>query len=539
MKTRTKIIATSIIVIAIASIGVTVKNKNDASKNKILQVMMKSEPVTMNPIMTTDIYSEQVQDQVYEGLYRYEKNKIVPAMAENIVKPTKNGTVYTFKIRDNARWSNGDRVTANDFMTAIEKTADPKTKSQASADAISVIKNYDLVHSGKLAPDKIGVTAPDKQTVVVTLSQPTPWFDQLATTIIPVNTKKYQEWGQKYGTASKYMVTNGAYTMSNWTGTNTSFSLIKNSQYWHDKHVKINEIHTRVIKTPMTAAGEFKNKHLDIAQLSDEYIAAYKKNKDYRAVPQAVVRGIYFNETSSKTNNEHLRQAFGYMIDRDEIANHVMKDGSIAQSNAVPSGVMVNPTTGSDFNQDAGTQFKVNKKKAQAEWATYQKEIGRQSVTLSMTFDDDTTSKAVGAYIQYAAEQLFNGLTINMAYEPHGQVVSEVLKQNFDMVNMGLSVDVADATFPLVIGQTGYGLNFSKVSDATYDGLLKAANDQVTDASQRYKTLQAANKYFTQIKAYMIPIYQPMNASVVSDKIGGFKANAFHSAAYQDMYWKN
>ena len=107
------------------------------------------------------------------------------------------------------------------------------------------------------------------------------------------------------------------------------------------------------------------------------------------------------------------------------------------------------------------------------------------------------------------------------------------------MVNMGLSVDVADATFPLVIGQTGYGLNFSKVSDATYDGLLKAANDQVTDASQRYKTLQAANKYFTQIKAYMIPIYQPMNASVVSDKIGGFKANAFHSAAYQDMYWKN
>ena len=159
MKTRTKIIATSIIVIVIASIGVTVKNKNDASKNKILQVMMKSEPVTMNPIMTTDIYSEQVQDQVYEGLYRYEKNKIVPAMAENIVKPTKNGTVYTFKIRDNARWSNGDRVTANDFMTAIQKTADPKTKSQASADAVSVIKNYDLVHSGKLPPDKIGVTA--------------------------------------------------------------------------------------------------------------------------------------------------------------------------------------------------------------------------------------------------------------------------------------------------------------------------------------------------------------------------------------------
>lgn len=295
-----------IIVATISGVLFTKNNDGDVSKVRTLQVMMKDDVMTMNPIMTTDIYSSQAQDQVYEGLYRYKGNKVVPAMAEKIVKPSQNGTVYTFKIRDNAKWSNGDKVTAQDFVTAIRVTADPKTKSQASADAISIMKNYDSVHVGAMTPDKLGVKAIDSHTVQITLTQATPSFDKLATAIIPVNTKNYAKWGNKYGTASEYMVTNGAYQMNGWTGTNSSFMFTKNSNYWSAKRVQIEKVKVRVIKTPMTAANEFKNKHLDIAQLSDEYIKTYKNTKYYHATPQAVVRGIYFNETSDKTNNQHL-----------------------------------------------------------------------------------------------------------------------------------------------------------------------------------------------------------------------------------------
>ncbi|WP_273753702.1 ABC transporter substrate-binding protein, partial [Leuconostoc mesenteroides] len=200
-------------------------------------------------------------------------------MAEKIVKPSQNGTVYTFKIRDNAKWSNGDKVTAQDFVTAIRATADPKTKSQAPADAISIMKNYDSVHVGAMTPDKLGVKAIDSHTVQITLTQATPSFDKLATAIIPVNTKNYAKWGNKYGTASEYMVTNGAYQMNGWTGTNSSFMFTKNSNYWSAKRVQIEKVKVRVIKTPMTAANEFKNKHLDIAQLSDEY-CSYTENPD-------------------------------------------------------------------------------------------------------------------------------------------------------------------------------------------------------------------------------------------------------------------
>ncbi|MCI2120353.1 MAG: peptide ABC transporter substrate-binding protein [Leuconostoc mesenteroides] len=527
-----------VIVAAISGVLFTKNNDVAFSKVRTLQVMMKDDVMTMNPIMTTDIYSSQAQDQVYEGLYRYKGNKVVPAMAEKIVKPSQNGTVYTFKIRDNAKWSNGDKVTAQDFVTAIRVTADPKTKSQASADAISIMKNYDSVHVGAMTPDKLGVKAIDSHTVQITLTQATPSFDKLATAIIPVNTKNYAKWGNKYGTASEYMVTNGAYQMNGWTGTNSSFMFTKNSNYWSAKRVQIEKVKVRVIKTPMTAANEFKNKHLDIAQLSDEYIKTYKNTKYYHATPQAVVRGIYFNETSDKTNNQHLRQAFGYLIDREAITSNVMNDGSMPQSNAVPKGIMTNPITGADFTKDAGTQFKVDKKKAQSEWSAYLQSIGKNNATFTMTFDDDSTSRKVGAYIQYAAEHTFKGISINTKYVPHSQVVSEVLKQDFDMVNIGLSVNVPDAAYPLAIGKTGYGLNFSKVSDKTYDGYLTMAATQVSDTKKRYETLQVANEYFTKIKAYMVPIYQPVTANVVTDKIGGFKGNSFHSPAYQDMYWK-
>ena len=233
-----------------------------------------------------------------------------------------------------------------------------------------------------------------------------------------------------------------------------------------------------------------------------------------------------------------MRQAFGYLINRDEITQSVMKDGSLPQSNAVPQGVMKNASTGQDFTDNAGVQFRMNKQKAKAAWATYLKETGQHEVNLSMTFDNDPTSKAVGEYIQYTAEHAFPGLTVNTKYEPHNQVVSDVLKQNFDLVNIGLSVSIPDASFPLKIGQTGYGLNFSKVSDPTYDQLLTQANDMVTDPTKRYQLLQAANQYFTQTKAYMVPLYQPITANVVAKRVGGFRANAFHTANYQDMYWQ-
>lgn len=534
---RKLVVAGSIGLAAVVIVSV-VQFKNTHASQKVLQTMMMSEPVTMNPVMTTDIYSGQAQDQVYESFYRYDGDKIVPAMATQIVKPSENDTVYTFKIRQNAKWSNGDPVTAQDFITAIQKMADPRTKSQASADGIAVMKNYDAVHKGTMSPDQIGAKALDQRTVQITLTKPVPWFNQLATTILPVDTKKYQLWGDKYGTASNYMVTNSAYQMLGWTGTNTSFTFEKNPYYWHADHVRIAKVKTRVIKTPMTAAGEFKNQHLDIAQLSDNYIATYKKQSNYHAVPQAIVRGLYFNETASKTNSQNLRQAFGYLINRDEITQSVMKDGSLPQSNAVPQGVMKNASTGQDFTDNAGVQFRMNKQKAKAAWATYLKETGQHEVNLSMTFDNDPTSKAVGEYIQYTAEHAFPGLTVNTKYEPHNQVVSDVLKQNFDLVNIGLSVSIADASFPLKIGQTGYGLNFSKVSDPTYDQLLTQANDMVTDPTKRYQLLQAANQYFTQTKAYMVPLYQPITANVVAKRVGGFRANAFHTANYQDMYWQ-
>lgn len=122
--------AGAFVICVIAGTWVVKHINGSENKVKTLQTMMKDDVMTMNPIMTTDIYSGQAQDQVYEGLYRYKGDKVVAGMSDKVVKPTQNGTVYTFKIRNNAKWSNGDKVTAQDFVTAIRAIADPKTKSQ-------------------------------------------------------------------------------------------------------------------------------------------------------------------------------------------------------------------------------------------------------------------------------------------------------------------------------------------------------------------------------------------------------------------------
>ena len=238
------------VVVAAAGLTLTACGSNkDASGTKNLaekQVLNWNEPSelpTMDPSKATDTISFDMMNNSMEGLYRIGKNsKIEPGIAKK-TKVSKDGLTYTFTLRDDSKWSNGDPVVAKDFVYGWQRTLNPKTGSEY-AYLYDGVKNANEVMEGKKPVDQLGIKAKGKHQLVVTLEKNVPYFKLLLgfPSFFPQNESVVKEAGAKYGTASKYMAYNGPFKLNKWTGSNLSWSLDKNDKYWDKKAVKLDQI---------------------------------------------------------------------------------------------------------------------------------------------------------------------------------------------------------------------------------------------------------------------------------------------------------
>lgn len=171
----------------------------------------------MDPSKMVDATGGEQASNVFEGLNRLNKEgKIVPGVATK-TSQSKDGLTWTFTLRKNTKWSNGDPVTAEDFAYSLRRTLDPKTQSQQQNEWSNVV-NADKVLAGKKAPSTLGVESKGKYKLVVHLKHPVPYFKALSVNWNPQNKSVVKKFGKKYGTASKYMVYNGPFVQKGWTG---------------------------------------------------------------------------------------------------------------------------------------------------------------------------------------------------------------------------------------------------------------------------------------------------------------------------------
>jgi len=202
------------------------------------RVNIKTEPFSLHPGLANDTTSGTVLRNTFEGLTRIGMDgKPELAMAEDY-EVSEDGTVYTFKLRD-AKWSNGDPVTAHDFEYAWKWALDPKNESQY-AYQLYYLKNGEAANTGKASLDSVGVKAQDDKTLVVTLEQPTPYFLELTAfyTYLPINSKIAQKNPDWYKNAGEDYVSNGPFKMVTWEHRN-KIELVKNDQYWDKDNVKL------------------------------------------------------------------------------------------------------------------------------------------------------------------------------------------------------------------------------------------------------------------------------------------------------------
>lgn len=515
---------------------------SEASQNKALNVTIPSELQTADPNKATDAYSFYMMKQTTEGLYRLNnQGKVVPGMATKVVKPTNHGKTYTFNLRHNAKWSNGDTVTAQDFVTSFRRQVDPTTKAQY-ANRFASFLNYAAVQSGKKQPSALGVKALGRYKLQVTLSKMNPSFNyEAATEYLPVNRRLVKKYGSKYGTNANRVAANGPYVLKNWNGTKTSWRYVKNTKYYGAKSVKLKRINVQVTKDASTAEKLFASGKVQETQISGTTIAGVANNaklkSQMRKTLTTAVTLQYFNPKSKLGANADFRKAANVALDREQLTKKVNQDGSKPLLNLVAKGVTTDPNNGKDFAVSTGNYTKHNDALAKRLWAKAKKALGGGSQSITLLTNDSDGTKNVAEYIQSQWQKDMPGLTVHITSLPLQQQISRMFKQNFDVSMFGWTGDEPDPTTDLDLFMKGNSINFGNYVDTKYNRLMTKASTE-TNAKQRMTLLKQANRRAMQVGIFN-PIYQQSSVSLVSKKVGGVHYSTYSvSAQYRYAYWK-
>ncbi|TKH14774.1 peptide ABC transporter substrate-binding protein, partial [Bacillus wiedmannii] len=263
-----------------SSSGGDSKSEEKLAAKQVLNRTETNEIPTMDTSKSTDTLGSQMLGNTMEGLYRLDKdNKPIPAAAESSTK-SEDGKKYTFKLRKDAKWSNGDPVTAKDFVFAWQRLLDPKTAAEYAFIAFP-IKNAEAISQGKAEVSTLGVKAVDDLTLEVELEQAVPYFLNLVAfpSYYPLNEKFVKEKGDKYGLESDTTVYNGPFVLTDWKH-EQGWKLKKNDQYWDKKTVKLDEINFSVVKEPATRVNLYDSGQIDFSLLTGEFVDKYRNNKE-------------------------------------------------------------------------------------------------------------------------------------------------------------------------------------------------------------------------------------------------------------------
>lgn len=500
MKKWMKFLTSGVLVTSAVTTLSACSNVKSASTGKYensLTWMTTSEVQTLDQNKIVDVASGEQAANVFEGLNTMDKNgKVVPGVAA-LSTSSKDGLTWTFKLRKNAKWSNGAPVTAKDFVYSLQRMMDPKTQSQQQNN-YQAVKNAKQVVAGQKSPTSLGVEAKDSHTLIVHLVHPVPYFRNLtATSWNPVNKAAVKKYGKKYGTASKYMVYNGPFVSTGWTGSNLTWKLKKNNQYWDKKDVKLKTVNYTVVKTPSTDYNLYQAGKLDGAFLDTQASKQLKNQNGYRVFKLDRTEYLTYNVSKNKDMaNVNVRRAFSMALDRSELAKLAGGANTVAATFTGPQETVNKLNFNKYFDEQGATSkyTKFNKLEAKAIFEKGLKELGKTKMEFTLGGDDDDVSKKILEYVQSQLESTFGKkVDAHVRIMPKTTRVSKMLNGNYDVDYTGLNPAFTDPYAMLSVMATGENYNFGKWSNKQYDNYLDASSKEM-DVNKRLKNLVNAEK---------------------------------------------
>ncbi|MFC6253946.1 peptide ABC transporter substrate-binding protein [Secundilactobacillus hailunensis] len=530
----------SVVLTACASANGKSSDSSSSSSTDKISLMQDTDLLSLDNSNYADLTMWNVLENSMEGLYRQDSsNKVAPGMAESVVKPTNNGKTYTFHLRPNAKWSNGDAVTATDFVKSWQRSVSAKSKSGYNY-IFSGIKNADQISNGKMAPTQLGAKAVNAHTLQVNLEHPMPYFSKMMIlpAFFPQDTKVVQKYGSKYGTNSNRVVSDGPFKVTGWTGTNDNWKLLRNPHYYDQKAVHLKEIDMQVVKDANTAHNLFAKGQLDDATISGVTAQGLQKNKDLRHVQKAGTYYVRLNNKAGKPfNNQKLRQAVSLAVDRNHLTKDVLADGSKPAYTYVAQGLATDPTTGKDFATEMTPTETHNVAKAKQLWSQGLKEANlKGTVNLTLVGDDDTVTKNVAQYLQGTLQQNLGNVKVNMQNLPTKTVSNKEAGGQFDFDQTLWLADFGDPENFFSILTKDNPQNYAHYEDPQFNAAMKdATTSNAANTGAYWKDMRTAQ---SRLNATMpvVPLYSMVESHLVNPKLKGIEYHPVGENDYTRAY---
>lgn len=518
MKARKIFVIAISLVSSILSVGCSshqTKKSNEKPVKKEVVMRIRDKIKTLDTAMSLDSNSLVTNQNVFEGLYRYDKEgHLVLAGAES-EKTEDEGRVHVYRLRKDAKWSNGDPVVAQDYVYAWKKLFSPENDTSNWTNLL-ILKNAEEIHEDRKDLASLGVQALDDHTLRVELIGNIPYYKEIfaSTAMFPQNHAVAEKYGDDYGKTSESTVFNGPFTVKGLERGSHKWELIKNKNYWGKKDVKVKKFKYVVEKNKEKAQKNFFKGKYDYARVGcfyDKKLAS-KRGFHHRRIPEISI--ICFNQKRQVTGNVHFRRAVTYAIDRKKIAAsktfHVK-----ALYGVVPANYSYSPENDVDYREDAGNIVGLDKKKAQNEWKQAQKETGRNQVTLTMMFTKDMRySDDIARKIKEDLETTLPGLQIKIKMVELNEKLERAFDHDYDMFYQSWQPSYVDPLAFIVNG--GMEHLREDYHNPDYQNNLEKAATCGGDFSKRRGFIIAAEKDLVEKDAFVAPLFQQSNGYLLN-----------------------
>ena len=391
---------------------------SSAEGGKVLRYQASTLVDSLDPALSNDYTSSGVISQFMMGLMtKDESGAPVYGVAESEEK-SEDGLTLTFKIRDDAKWSNGDPVTAN-FVYAWRRVADPATASDYQFFITTAcIANAEEVTTGEKPVEELGVEAAEDKTLVVTLSSPCAIFDYLMASgacFLPLNQKFVESCGGNFATSADTLLADGPFKVSSYEPSAMKVELVKNDQFFGASDVKLDGVEFSIITDSQTAALSFENGDLDVVTLSGNLVEQYEDDPRFSTRSDGYNWYLTPNMKKEGLDNVNIRKALAKSYDKEAITTRVLKDGSTPMDYFVPQGLATNEK-GEDFREAAGSAYDswtYDVEAAKELWKTGLGELGKDSLSFTLMCEDTDSAQAVAQFLQSEWQNNLPGLTID------------------------------------------------------------------------------------------------------------------------------
>ncbi|MGG1663341.1 peptide ABC transporter substrate-binding protein [Brevibacillus sp. NRS-1366] len=500
-----------------------------AAEKQELRLNMPGGAPTADPARTEEERATALVRATFDGLTRLGPDGKVQLSMANRIDVSDDLLTYTFHLRD-AKWSNGDPVTAGDFEYAWKRVLNPETES-SYAYMLYPVKNAEQANQGKQSLDTVGVKAIDAKTLTVTLEQPTPYFTELTTfaSYYPVN-KKVVETNPAWAEEAATHVGNGPYKLESWEA-REKLILVKNQNYWDKAAVKLDKLEFSMESEENEELALFEEGKLDWAGaplnvLPTDAMPALKKLGVVQTKPIAGVYWYKFNTEQKPFTNAKIRKAFAYAIHRQEVVDTLTNAMQMPAMGAVPLAATAKKEG----------YFKDNDKEtAKKLLAEGMKELGLSTLPpISLSYNTSEGHQLIAQTIQKQWRDTL-GVDVKLENKEWKVFLEDMHNGNYQIGRMGWLGDYSDPiNFLELFKDKDGGLNDTKWENSKYQALLNQSATQ-KDPDKRRQLLAEAEAILMD-EMPVAPIYFYTNQWVQNEKVKGIVLDGLGSIDYKWAY---